>query len=296
MRFEFIENHRDAFPVSRLCNVLNVSRSGYYAWRTRPVSQREMANQQLVEQIKAVHADSKQTYGSPRIYRQLQAQGVPCSENRVARLMRKHGIQARQVKRYKVTTKANKAHSVAPNLLDGDFSASRPDETWLTDISFIPTRVGWLYLAVVMDLFSRRIVGWAMSSRMTSTLVEDALVMAIRRRKPPKGLIHHSDRGSQYTSESYQQLLSNHDMLSSMSSTGNCYDNAPIESFFGTLKTELVHHQDYASRTAAKSDIFFYIESFYNRRRLHSSLDYVCPAAFERTHYEQSALTLCPQN
>lgn len=197
------------------------------AWRTRPVSQREnakpssavgwMANQQLVEQIKAVHADSKQTYGSPRIYRQLQAQGVPCSENRVARLMRKHGIQARQVKRYKVTTKANKAHSVAPNLLDGDFSASRPDETWLTDISFIPTRMGWLRpegVAVVMDLFSRRIVGWAMSSRMTSTLVEDALVMAIRRRKPPKGLIHHSDRGSQYTSESYQQLLSNHNMLS----------------------------------------------------------------------------------
>lgn len=225
MRFQFIEVHRESFPVARMCQVLNVSRSGYYAWRRRRPGRREMANRELVEKIKAVHAQSHETYGSPRVYRELKAQGVACSENRVARLMRQHGLQARQVKAYKVTTKADETHPVAPNLLDGDFSAARPDEKWLADISYIPTAEGWLYLAAIMDLFSRRIVGWAMASRMTSTLVEDALRMALRQRRPAAGLIHHSDRGSQYTGRDYRELLKNNLMLTSMSNTGNCQAN-----------------------------------------------------------------------
>lgn len=225
MRFQFIETYRDEFPVTRMCQVLNVSRSGYYDWRQRRPSQREMANRELLEKIKAVHEESHGIYGSPRVYRELNAQGVACSENRVARLMRKHGLQGQQVKAYKVTTKADETHPVALNLLDGDFTAERPDEKWLADISYIPTQEGWLYLAAIMDLYSRRIVGWAMASRMTSSLVESALTMAIRQRRPATGLIHHSDRGSQYTGSAYQELLTSNLMLASMSSTGNCQAN-----------------------------------------------------------------------
>jgi len=284
------------FPVHLQCRVLAVSRSGYYSWRIRSVSQREMANHELVEKIKAVHSESQDTYGSPRVYHELKAQGISCSENRVARLMQTHGIRAKQVKRKKVTTKANGAHPVAPNLLNGNFTAERPDEKWLADISYIPTAEGWLYLAVIMDLFTRRIVGWSMATRMTSPLVEAALRMAMQQRQPPLGLLHHSDRGSQYTGKDYQSLLKSNLIEVSMSGTGNCYDNAPIESFFGTLKTELVHHRAYRTREEAKGDIFFYIEGFYNRRRRHSALGYLSPVDFELVHQEQSMLAYCPQN
>jgi len=290
MRFQFIEDHRDEFPVIRMCKELSVSSSGYYAWRTRPPSQREMANQQLVEQIKTVHRDSYETYGSPRIYHALLALGWRCSKNRVARLMRRHGIQAKQTRRYKVTTRRNKAHPVAPNLLKRNFEAHRPDRKWLSDITYIPTQEGWLYLAVILDLYTRRVVGWAMSDRMTSVLTVSALQMAIRRRQPDPGLVHHSDQGSQYTDREYQVLLKDHGIQASMNGVGSWYDNAPMESFFGTLKSELVHHCIYRTRTEAQTDLFFYIEAFYNRRRLHSSLDYLSPDAHKRLYDQRLVL------
>lgn len=290
MRFQFVEDHRDTFPVTRLCELLEVSTSGYYAWRSRPVSQREMANQELLKQIEVVHEESHETYGSPRIYRELKAQGVSCSENRVARLMRQYGIRARQVKQYKRTTKANAAHPKAPNRLDGDFTAEHPDRKWLADISFIRTQEGWLYLAVILDLFSRRIVGWAVATRLTSALAEDALAMALQRRQPNSDLIHHSDRGSQYTSEAYQTVLKDNSLIVSMSGAGNCYDNAPMESFIGTLKTEWVHHRRYRTRDEARTDIFYFIEVFYNRRRRHSTLGYVSPDEYERIYHESASL------
>jgi len=289
VRFRFIDDHRDEFPVRRMCKVLNASPSGYYAWLKRPLSAREMANQQLVKEIKAVHAANHEIYGSPRIYRALKAQGVACSENRVARLMRLYHIRAKQSRRYKVTTKRNKAHLVAPNLLKRDFLAERPDHKWLADITYISTREGWLYLAVILDLYARRVVGWAMSDRMTSDLTVGALKMAIRQRQPGPGLIHHSDQGSQYTDSTYQQLLQDHAIQASMNGIGNWYDNAPMESFFGTLKSELVHHRLYPTRNEARADLFFYIESFYNRHRLHSTLGYLSPEAYEQLNFNDAA-------
>jgi putative transposase len=294
MRYQFIEDHRQEFRVTLMCRVLDVSSSGYYAWRKRPSSVREMANNALLKEIKAAHQASNGVYGSPRIYHEVKGK-VQCSENRVARLMKKHGIAAKQKKRYKRTTKANGAHPVTPNLLNQDFSAAAPNKKWTTDITYIPTLEGWLYLAVVLDLFSRRVVGWAMSARMTSNLVIDAFKMAVRQRQPAIGLIHHSDRGSQYTGSAYQQLLKDNHCRVSMSGTGNCYDNAPAESFFGSLKMELIHHTIYNTRDQARADIFFYIEAFYNRQRRHSTLGYVSPEVYEATFYEyQSVLTSCP--
>lgn len=291
MRYQFIEDHRHDFRVKLMCRVLDVSSSGYYAWRKRPSSLREMANETLLKEIQAAHEASKGVYGSPRIYHEVKEK-VSCSQNRVARMMKKHGIAAKQKRRYKQTTKANGAHPVAPNLVDRDFAAAAPNEKWTTDITYIPTLEGWLYLAVVLDLFSRRIVGWAMSARMTSDLVLDALHMAIRDRKPAVGLIHHSDRGSQYTGAPYQELLKSHQFEVSMSGTGNCYDNAPTERFFGSLKMEWVHHVVYETRAQARTDIFFYIEAFYNRQRRHSTLGYLSPAAHEAAYYQhQLALT-----
>jgi transposase InsO family protein len=250
----------------------------------------------LVGQIRAAHAMSRQSYGSPRIHRELKAQGTACSENRVARLMRHHQIHARQFRRYRVTTRPNKAHAAASNLLAGHFAADRPNEKWLADISYIRTREGWLYLAVVLDLFSRRVVGWAMAARLTSGLAERALKMAVNRRQPAPGLVHHSDRGSQYTGQAYQKLLLRNKMLVSMSGRGNCYDNAPVESFFATLKTEWVRHRRYRSRDEARSELFYYIEAFYNRRRRHSALGYLSPVDFEQLHTppQPSTLTLSP--
>ena len=286
MRFHFIEDHRDEFPVTRMCKVLDVSPSGYYAWRQRPPSAREMANQDLFNKIEVVYNENYGVYGSPRIYRELKDQ-VACSENRIARLMRLHHLQAKQVKRFKVTTKRNKAHPVAPNLLKRNFTTDRLDQKWLADITYIATLEGWLYLAAVLDLHTRRIVGWAMSDRMTGALTLAALEMALRQRQPDAGLIHHSDQGSQYTDQTYQALLRDHGIRASMNGVGTWYDNAPMESFFGTLKSELVYHRVYHTRDEAKADVFFYIESFYNRRRRHSALDYLSPEAYERLCYQQ---------
>ena len=285
-----MKDHRDEFPVTRMGKILDVSPSGYYAWRKRPVSAREMANRELYKKIEAVYNESHRTYGSPRIYQALKSQGVACSENRVARLMRLRGLRAKQTKRYKSTTKRNKSHPVAPNLLKRNFATERPNQKWLTDITYIPTQEEWLYLAAVLDLYSRRIVGWAMSDRMTSELTISALKMAIRQCQPDLDLIHHSDQGSQYTDGEYQALLKEHDIQVSMNGVGTWYDNAPMESFFGTLKSEWVNHHMYCNREEARTSIFYYIEGFYNRRRLHSALGYLSPEAYEQLYYQQQSV------
>ena len=275
------------FPVRRMCQVLDVSRSGYYAWRERPPSAREMANQQLLTAMRQVYAESDDVYGSPRITAALRRQGWTCGENRVARLMRRHGLQAKSARLFRATTRRNLAHPVAPNLLRRNFTASRPDQIWLADITYIPTREGWLYLAAVLDLYSRRIVGWAMNHRMTQDLTRAALEMALQQRRPELTLLHHSDQGSQYTGGAYQKLLEGKEIEVSMNGVGTWYDNAPMESFFGSLKAERVHHVTYATRRQARQDLFSYIESFYNRRRLHSSIGYHSPVAFEQAYYQQ---------
>jgi transposase InsO family protein len=290
MRFQFVKDHRDEFPVSRMCKVLDVSCSGYYAWRGRPPSGREMANQELYKKVKAVYDKSHRTYGSPRVYRALKSQEVTCSENRVARLMRLRGLQARQTKTYKTTTQRNRADPVAPNVLKRDFEAERPNEKWLADITYIPTKEGWLYLAAALDLYSRRVVGWAMSDRMTDDLTLSALSMAVQQREVDAALIHHSDQGSQYTSGEYQQMLKDWGIEVSMNGVGTWYDNAPMESFFGTLKSEWVHHQTYRTREEARTDLFYYIEAFYNRWRLHSSLGYLSPASYEQLYHQESVI------
>ena len=253
-----------------------------------------MANDKLTEKIKEIHAEFEGKYGSPRIYQELQTRKFSCGENRVARLMRENGLQAKHKRPFRVTTKANPAHPVAPNRLDRTFTVEKPNQKWTSDITYIRTKEGWLYLAVVLDLFSRRIVGWAMSKRITSNLVIDALEMAIQQRKPDAGLLHHSDRGSQYTGKPYRKLLAANQMLVSMSGKGDCWDNAPTESFFSTLKREQVHHKYYETRESAQTDIFFYIEAFYNRKRRHSTLGYLTPMAFEDIYFNnQSVSSLC---
>jgi transposase InsO family protein len=247
-----------------------------------------MANQRLYKKIKAVYNESHKTYGSPRICKALKQQGVTCSENRVARLMRLRGLRAKKTKRFKTTTKRDKAARAAPNLLERDFSADRPNQKWVTDITYIRTGEGWLYLAAVLDLFSRRIVGWAMSDRMTSDLTVSALKMAVQQRQVDPGLLHHSDQGSQYTAEEYQQLLEDWGIKVSMNGAGSWYDNAAMESFFGTLKGEWVYHHAYRTRIQARADIFYYIEAFYNRRRLHSTLGYLSPMAYEQQYHENA--------
>ena len=289
MRFQFIEDYRGGLPVNRMCEVLKVSRSGYYAWRTRPPGEREMANRELLEQIEIIHRDNDETYGSPRIYHALLKLGWKCSRNRVARLMRRNDIQAKQKRRFKTTTKRNKAHPVAPNVLQRDFAADRPNQKWLADITYISTLEGWLYLAAILDLYSRRVVGWAMSDRMTSDLTISALNMALRQHQPAPGLIHHSDQGGQYTDGTYQALLEAQGIQVSMNSVGTWYDNAPMESFIGTLKVEEVYHCVYHTRDEARVALFDYIESFYNRRRRHSALDYLSPETYEQLYHQRLA-------
>ena len=285
MKYEFVKQHRRQWSVERMCRVLGISPSGYYNWRCRPVSQRARANRQLVKQIKRIHQASQATYGSRRIHAELIEQGHPCGHNRVARLMRQHGIRAKQRRRRRRTTIRDGRHPVAPNRLDRQFEAIAPDRKWLTDISYIHTSEGDLYLAVVLGLYSRKVVGWSMATRMGVELTLSALQMALQQRRPATDLLHHSDRGSQYTAQLYQDLLKQQRCQVSMSGKGNCYDNAPIESFFGTLKTELVYHQRYQTRAEAKTDIFRYIEGFYNRRRRHSALGYQSPEQFEQAFY-----------
>jgi putative transposase len=265
---------------------MEVSPSGYYAWRERPLSERARANRKLVAEIRAIHAASRETYGSPRIHAELRACGFRVGKNRVARLMGAEQIRARRKKKRKITTDGQHAYPVAPDLLQRDFRAEAPNRKWLSDITFISTAEGWLYLAAILDLFSRKIVGWAMEATLESRLVEQAFHMAVQNRTRIAGLLHHSDQGSQYAGGPYQSLLTAHQMQVSMSDTGDCYDNAPMESFFSTLKCEQVHFQDYLTWAEAKTDIFAYIEGFYNRTRRHSSLGYLSPEEFERRYYD----------
>ena len=280
MRYQFIDSQAGQHPINLLCRVLAVSRAGYYAWRKRPPSQRTMANQKLQQALWTVYDRSRQTYGYRRVHAAVQSQ-IPCNHKRVARLLRGAGWQAKRSRRYRVTTQANPAHPVAPNRLAQVFVATQPDQIWLSDITYIRTGQGWLYLAAILDLYTRRIVGWAMGKRLQADLTLKALQMALRQRRPNEGLIHHSDRGSQYTSKEYQALLSRHKLLPSMSRAGNAYDNAPMESFFATLKTELVHHCRFETRQQAQAALFDFMEVFYNRQRLHSTLGYRTPADFE---------------
>ncbi len=284
-----MQQHQAEFPILVMCKVLSVSRSGYYAWRKNPESKQKQANATLREKIRSIHRDSGESYGSPRVYKALKEQGETCSKNRVARLMREDGLKAKTKRRFKATTNSKHNFPVAPNLLNRNFSPEAPNQVYAGDITYIWTTEGWLYLAVVLDLFSRSVVGWAMDKRMTRQLVMDALTMAVQRRRPPSGTIFHSDRGSQYASGDYQSLLTKYGMRCSMSRKGDCWDNAPVESFFGSLKQELVFHQKYPTRFHARQSIFDYIERFYNRRRLHSTLGYKSPADYEATYFKHVA-------
>lgn len=260
---------------------MDVSRSAYYDWKTQPVSKRESHDMILVSKIREVHAISRGTYGSPRVHEELKAQGVAAGRHRVAKLMRLDGLRGKQRKRFTKTTDSAHTFPVAPNLLNQNFDVKSLDTVWASDITFIPTGEGWLYLATTLDLCSRKIVGWSMSATIDRHLVMAALRMAIGRRHPPRGLLHHSDRGSQYASYDFQNLLKAHGMVCSMSGRGNCYDNAVQESFYHTLKVELVHERSYRSRAEARTDIVDYIERFYNRVRRHSSLGYQSPTSYE---------------
>jgi putative transposase len=264
-----------------MCRVLAVSPSGYYAWLGRPLSRRDREDRRLLKAIKEIHQEKRGVYGSPRVQAELKSKGMRHGRKRVARLMRENGIRAKQKRKYQATTDSKHFYPVAANLLQRDFAAKRPDQKWLADITCIATRQGWLYLAAILDLYSRLIVGWSMSSRMGGKLVLAALEMAVGRRRPEPGLIHHSDRGGQYASAVYQRALRSHGMIGSMSRKGDCWDNAPMESWFHTLKTELTGHRHYVTRGQAKTDIFEYIEVFYNRNRLHSALGFKSPAKYE---------------
>ena len=282
MRFRFIEDRRADYPVTILCDVLGVSPAGYYAWRSRPESERSAANRDLVEDIRRVHRDTSGRYGSPRIHAELKAQGRGASRGRIERLMRHNGIRAIMTRPRRVrTTDSRHDLPIAPNLLGRNFFAAAPNRIWLADITYVETDQGWLYLATVMDLYSRRIVGWAMADHLRTELPLAALRMAIAAKQPGPGLIHHSDRGVQYASEDYRKVLQSAGLHASMSRKADCYDNAPMESFFHTLKTELVHHRHYATRQEATRDIFAYIEGFYNRIRRHSAIGYISPIAME---------------
>jgi putative transposase len=287
VKFAFIAEEKAAFPVTVLCRTLAVSRAGFYAAQARPPAARARADAQLAVEIAAIHGESRQRYGSPRVHAELRARGQGVSRKRVARLMRHRGLAARRRRRFRVTTDSRHAFPVAANVLARQFAAPAPDTVWVTDITYIPTGEGWLYLAVILDLCSRGIVGWAMSERITRQLPLDALGMALGRRRPSPGLLHHSDRGSQYASGDYQTHLARHGFVGSMSRRGDCWDNAVAESFFATLKVELVHDALWPTRAAARGAVFEYIEVFYNRQRRHSSLGFLSPLAFERQWHQQ---------
>ncbi len=267
-----------------MCEVLEVSRSGFYAWRKRPKSRQSKRRQALVHEMKTVHDDrDMRSYGSPRVHEELVSRGHSVSRNTVAKLMREHGLRAASSRKFRVTTDSNHSHPVAENVLNREFQQDSSDRVWLADITYLWTREGWLYLSCVLDAYSRKIVGWSMGERITKDLVLDALKMALGRRRPDcKGrLLHHSDRGSQYASAAFQELLAEENITCSMSRKGNCWDNAMMESFFATLKKERVHLEDYATRASARASVFDYIERFYNRIRRHSALGYVSPEQFE---------------
>lgn len=282
MRYRAIEQQSVEHPVRLLCRVLGVSPSGYYAWHHRPASCRSLENERLVSAMRSIHRAIDSNYGSPRIHAELQSQGYLCGLNRVARLMRHEGLIARTTVRFRSLTKAGRREPAAPNVLDRQFDVTEPNRVWASDITYIPTGEGHLYLAVVLDLHSRQVVGWAMTARLNSDLVTAALDQALRRRTVQPGLLHHSDRDGLYISAAYKHLLAENGMISSMSRKGNCYDNACVESFFGSLKNELVAFERFVSREEAKQKLFYWIEVFYNRIRRHSSLGYLSPVDFEK--------------
>ena len=292
MRYQFIQQHHDQFPVRVQCRVLNVSASGFSAWRERRPSQTKQSNQRLSVQIRALFQKNRCCYGSPRIYQELKAQGIRCSRKRVARLMQVENLRARVLRAFKATTDSAHVLPVAQNLLGQQFQVAQKNQVWCSDITYIPTAGGWLYLAVVLDLYSRRVVGWALRPHLERELVCAAFSMARsrsgNRSRSGKmmGLLHHSDRGSQYASLEYQGLLAAAGVQCSMSRKGNCWDNAPVESFFATLKQELVYRQRFETRLQAQAALFDYIEVFYNRQRRHSALGYLCPVAFEAKQQE----------
>lgn len=281
MKYAFIREYRHVHEIRRLCEVLDVSASGYYDWVDRPESNRAMENRRLVTQIKCHHQASQRIYGSPRIHRDLVESGECVGVNRVARLMKQENIQSKVAKKFVITTQSKHSMEPAPDRLKRQFRTNAKNIAWVSDTTFIPTRQGWLFLAVILDLFSRQVIGWAMSNKNDRQLVSDALTMAIWRRGLVDNVIVHSDRGATYASNEYQQLLKQHQLLCSMSRKGECLDNAVAESFFSSLKTELVDHDDYHSKQEAKQSLFEYIEVFYNRRRRHSYLDYVSPVEYE---------------
>jgi putative transposase len=290
VKYAVIQAHGGEFSVSLMCRVLQVSRSGYYDWAKREPSEPTPEEQRLRIEIRSIHRRSGRTYGSPRVHRHLRARGIRCSRKRVARLMREEEMRAKKKRRFRVTTDSNHSHPIAPNLLKRRFGVAeveRTDQVWVSDITYVPTREGWLYLAVVLDLASRRVVGWAMGATLEAELATDALTMALWRRKPGAGLLHHSDRGAQYASTAYREILVQHGIICSMSRKGDCWDNAVAESFFATLEWELIEDSDWHTREEARRHLFDYIEVWYNRQRLHSSLGYRSPAEYE----DQLALT-----
>jgi putative transposase len=281
VKFAFIEVNEVAFPIRAMCRVLGISSSGYYAWRRRPEPERMKQDAQLAVEIAAEHKRSRGIYGSPRVHRGLRARGVRVSRKRVERLMRKNGIKGRQKRRFRRTTDSKHTQPIAPNVLDRKFDPSRPNEAWAGDVTFVATGEGWLYLAILLDLFSRRVIGWALSDTNDRALALEALNQALRLRHPPRGLVHHTDRGSPYASEDYRAVLEGAGVVASMSRTGDCWDNAVSESFFATLRAELLDHERYETRAAATASIGEYIDGFYNPQRRHSRIDYMSPIEFE---------------
>ena len=282
MIYRFIREHTAEFRVETMCRVFNASRSGYYRWLHRGAGKRQKQDEIIKNKIRVIYQQSRRTYGSPRIHRQLSMQGIRCGKKRVERLMKEEGLRAIQKRKYKVTTDSKHNLPVASNHLNRNFCAENPNMAWVSDITYIYTQEGWLYLAAIMDLYSRKIVGWAMKERLAQELVIEALDMALKQRRPGRGLIIHSDRGSQYASNAYQQMLWHNGIVCSMSRKGDCWDNAVMESFFHTLKTELIFHRHYQTRSQARRDIFEYIEVFYNRVRLHSAIGYASPENYEK--------------
>jgi len=280
--FSFIAKHRGIWPVRWMCGALGVSRGGFYAWLTRPRSARDIDDEEVAGKVRASFLASDRTYGARRVWHDMLAEGVACGLHRIERLMRQQALRARPRRRRLPPDQGERqAGAVAPNVLDRAFEAPAPNRKWIADFTYIWTAEGWLYVAAVLDLFSRRVVGWSMSASMTAQLVTDALVMAIWRRGKPDALLHHSDRGSQYTSEQFQRLLADHGVTCSMSRSGNCWDNAAMESFFSSLKIERVNGKNYRTRDEAKADVFDYIERFYNPKRRHSTIGYISPMEFE---------------
>ena len=295
MRYGCIERHRGEFPVALMCRVLEVTRSGFYAWRKREPSERARQDQRLRVEMRAIHRSTRGRYGSPRVHAELRARGERVSRKRVARLMRLEGLRGKKRRRFRTTTNSEHTYPIAQNVLDRKFAIEEiggPDQVWAADITYVPTREGWLYLAIVLDLASRLVVGWSMGETLESSLATDALEMALQRRRPVAGLLHHSDRGVQYASNEYRALLEGQAIVASMSRKGNCWDNAVAESFFATVEIELIEDADWQTRAEARGAIFEFLEVWYNRQRRHSSLGYLTPAEFDKRLWEATRASL----